>query len=373
MKVLFIASWYPNSINPLKGIFVKKHAAAIKASGVEIEVLALTVGPGKFFQVKVDTAIDEYGITTHKIEFNSWFYKLIHLDIFLQFGFLKKLYYKRIVQKFKPDIIHSNVLYPAAIMGDRLAKKESLPHIITEHWSGVDKFMNKSLYARAGKKAYGSAKYVTVVSSFLKKSISKHIPDSNKIKVIPNVVDSNVFYFKPKQKREKLVFCCVAHWTGPKRPDLLFSALERFAAVGSFQFRLDVIGEGPLLDKMKETKWNFEINYLGSKFKEEIADCLRASDYFLHASNMETFSIVIAEAFSTGTPVLASNTGAIPELVNVTNGILCDNTIESWLEGLKLITRKKFDNEHISLNSERFAPKNVGDAFKELYSSLIQI
>jgi glycosyltransferase involved in cell wall biosynthesis len=372
MKVLFIASWYPNSMNPLKGIFVKKHAAAIKASGVDIEVLALTVSPGKFFQVKIDTTIDEYGIKTHKIEFNSWFYKLIHLDILLQFGFLKQMYYKRIKRNFQPDIIHSNVLYPAAIMGYKLAKKEGLPHIITEHWSGVDKFMNKSLYARTGKKAYDSAKYVAVVSSFLKKSLSKHISGMDKIKVIPNVVDSNIFYFKPKQKNEELVFCCVAHWTGGKRPDLLFGALEKFSLERSVQFRLDVIGEGPLIGKIKEMNWNFKVNYLGNLFKEEIAERLRASDYFLHASNMETFSIVIAEAFSTGTPALASKVGAVPELVNDTNGILCENTIESWMEGLKKITQTHYDNEQISKNSDKYSLLRIGNEFKGLYTTLIQ-
>jgi glycosyltransferase involved in cell wall biosynthesis len=336
-------------------------------------VLVLTVSPGKFFQVKIDTTIDEYGIKTHKIEFNSWFYKLIHLDIFLQFGFLKKLYYKRIIQKFKPDIIHSNVLYPASIMGDQLAKKEGLPHIITEHWSGVDKFIDKSLYAVAGKKAYDSAKYITVVSAFLKKSISKHVHESDKVKVIPNVVDPNMFFFKPKQKNEKLRFCCVAHWAGGKRPDLLFAALEKFASDSSVQFELDVIGEGPLIEHIKKVNWSFEVSYQGNLFKEEIAERLRRSDYFLHASNMETFSIVIAEAFSTGTPVLASKVGAIPELVNDANGILCENTVESWLEGLKVIIQKQFDNEQISRNSERFAPQNVGKALKELYSNLIQI
>ena len=41
MKVLMITPWYPNSCNPLQGVFVRNHARAIKSAGVEIEVLAL--------------------------------------------------------------------------------------------------------------------------------------------------------------------------------------------------------------------------------------------------------------------------------------------------------------------------------------------
>ena len=74
MKVLFISSWYPNSTNPLKGVFVKKHAAAIKSAGVDIEVLALTVSYSKkFYEKKVYKTTDENGVVTHLIELNSRF------------------------------------------------------------------------------------------------------------------------------------------------------------------------------------------------------------------------------------------------------------------------------------------------------------
>jgi glycosyltransferase involved in cell wall biosynthesis len=370
MKVLFISSWYPNSMNPLKGIFVKKHAAAIKAAGADVEVLAITVGPGRFFQIRIDTSIDEYGITTHKIEFNSWFYKLIHLDLLIQFGFIRQIYYKRIKPKFQPDIIHSNVLYPAGVLGHKLAKKENLPHIITEHWSKVDKFMESSLYKGSGMKAYNSAKYVTVVSRFLKESIAKHIIDKEKIKVVPNAVDTNVFYFSEKKPNEKLTFTCVAHWTFPKRPDIIFNALEKFSG-GKKNIILNIIGEGPLLNELKVKKWNFKVNYLGNLDRKDIAEKLRQSDYFLHASDIETFSIVIAEALSTGTPVLASNVGAIPELVIENNGVLCENSIESWSQGLHKLTQTGFDNKQISRESQRFGQEKIGESFMELYRSIV--
>jgi glycosyltransferase involved in cell wall biosynthesis len=370
MKVLFISSWYPNSTDPLKGIYVKKHAQAIKAAGAEIEVLAVTVSPGPFFKVKIDTFMDENGIKTHKIEFNSWFYKFIHLDIFIQYGFLKQLYYKRIKKNFAPDIIHSNVLYPAAIMGYKLAKKEKLPHIITEHWSKVDKFFNKSLYAGSGKKAYNSAKYVTAVSDFLRKSLGKHFEDPAKIKVVPNVVDTEIFSFKPKATNSKLTFCCVAHWGGVKRPDLIFNALEKFSKQSSKPVVLNVIGEGPLLEELKKSKWNFEIHYLGNRQRKELAEQLQSADYFLHASDMETFSIVIAEALATGTPVLASNAGAIPELIKKENGLLCYNDVENWTKGISDITNAKFDHQKISDNAQNFNLKKVGDRFLELYRQI---
>lgn len=371
MKVLFISSWYPNSTNPLKGIFIKKHAEAIKKAGLDIEVLALTVSySDKLFEKKFSKTVDEAGITTHLIELNSRFYKLIHVDLLLQFSFLRKYFYKEVKPSFKPDVIHSNVLYPSAIMGYWLSNKENRPHVITEHWSKVDNFFAKSLYAKSGKKTYNTAKYVTAVSEFLAKSINKHFQAPDKIKVIPNVVDTSIFSFKPKSENEKFTFCCVAHWNGVKRPDLIFNALERFSKQNTKPIVLNVIGEGVLLDELKNKKWNFEVKYLGNLVREQLADQLQAADYFLHASTMETFSIVIAEALATGTPVLASNAGAIPELISSTNGLLSENTVESWSKGLEQLSYTKFDNSKIAQQAQNFSLEKIGNRFLELYKSI---
>ena len=371
MNVLFISSWYPNSTNPLKGVFVKKHAAAIKSAGVDIEVLALTVSYSKrLFEKKITKTVDENGVPTHLIELNSRFYKIIHIDLILQFSFLKKYFYKSIKPTFKPDVIHANVLFPAGILGYWLTRKEKLPHVITEHWSKVDNFFSKSIYSKSGKKAYNNASFVTAVSEFLRKSISKHFSSTEKIKVVPNVVNTNVFSHKTKVPSGKLVFCCVANWIGGKRPDLLFNSLQEFSKISQKTIVLNVIGEGVLIDELKSIKWNFEVNYIGNVSPKRIADKLHESDYFLHASNMETFSIVIAEALSTGTPVLASDVGAISELVNKENGLLCKNDIEHWVKGLQTLVDTKFDNQKISVAAQNYGEEKIGKLFSNLYLSV---
>ncbi len=373
MKVLFISSWYPNSTNALKGVFVKKHAAAIKIAGLEIEVLAITVNYSKsFFEKKFYREVDENGVVTHVIELNSRFYKFIHVDLIMQFAYLKKYYLRNIKPNFRPDVIHSNVIFPAGILGYWLSKKENLPHIITEHWSKVDKFISRSLYSGQAKKAYASAKFVTVVSGFLKKSLSKHVQPDSKIEIVPNVVNTEVFTYKEKKPfSSEIKFSCVAHWTKPKRPDLIFNALNEFSKTAGKKIVLNVVGEGYLLDELKKTTWNFTINYLGNFPPQKLAELHQQSDYFLHASEIETFSIVIAEALATGTPVLASNVGAIPELLNVTNGVVCENNGSNWLDGLKMMTENNYNHQLISKNSDRFGLLKIGNQFKEIYGKFI--
>ncbi len=372
MKVLFISSWYPNSTNALKGIYIKKHAAAVRSAGIEVEVLALTVSYSKkLIEKKEYVQTDENGIQTHMIELNSKFYKLLYVNLILQSGILNKYYRKNIKNVFKPDVIHSHVLFPAAILGYWLSLKEKLPHVITEHWSKVDNFMSKNLYAKSGRKAYNGAKKVTAVSNFLKESISKHFDDKSNIEVVPNVVNTDLFIYKEKPGNfTEIIFTIVAHWADPKRPDLIFHSLQKASKEINKNIILNVVGEGHLLKELKNESWSFKINYLGNLAAKDLSALLQNSNYFLHASNIETFSIVIAEALSTGTPVLASKVGAIPELINDQNGFVCDNTTDDWEEGLmRLINKTDFNGKLISDQASKFNYENIGAKFKTIYQS----
>ena len=155
-----------------------------------------------------------------------------------------------------------------------------------------------------------------------------------------------------------------------RSPDLIFKALNEFSKNAVKKITLNVVGEGYLIEELKKSRWNFTINYLGNLSPQKLAEIHQQSDYFLHASDIETFSIVIAEALATGTPVLASRAGAISELMNEDNGILSENTNESWLEGLKKITQKNYNHKLISKNSDSFSLLKIGNKFKELYDSL---
>jgi glycosyltransferase involved in cell wall biosynthesis len=371
LKILFLSYWYPSKRNPLKGVFIKKHAHAIAAAGNKVHVLSLVIErTDDLFKKEIITDKDEKGIDHTQIAIGSKYYKLFHLLLFYQYRLLKKEA-KRINASFQPQLIHSNVLYPAVILGYKLSTLFNLPHVITEHWSKVNKFMSKSLYAGIGKKAYAQAKNITVVSNFLKENILSYINAANTI-VVPNVVNTELFCLKEKaENKDSLTFTCVAHWSAPKRPDLIFYALNKFANQCNKKLILNVIGEGKLIQELKPMIWMFKVNYLGNQPPAELATTLQGSDYFLHASEIETFSIVIAEALSTGTPVLASNVGAISELINSTSGVLTDNVVENWVIGLEKLTSRSFDHKGISESTKKFSEKLIGEQFTQLYKEII--
>lgn len=367
MNILFLTCWYPTKEIPSKGIFIKEHAKAISHSQNNIVVLALNVvHSSSFYKKQIEKFFDENGIETHIIHLKSRCWKWIYVNPFFMYGIIKKYYLKEISKKFRPDIIHSNILNPCAIIGNWLAEYLKKPHIITEHWSGVDNYMKANIFSKYGRQAYENAKVITTVSEFLKKNVEKYVSNAEKIKVIPNVVDAKVFFYKRKVKSDKLVFTAIANWKHPKAPMFFIEALNNIK--NDKEIILNMVGAGDQLYEIKKIKLNYTINFKGNIPKTEIAETLHASDFFLHASYIETFSLVIAEALSTGTPVIASNVGAIPELVNEANGILCNNDIDAWKSGIEKAIKREFDFEkRNNKDFDKFSLSTVVSKFDDVY------
>ena len=111
--------------------------------------------------------------------------------------------------------------------------------------------------------------------------------------------------------------------------------------------------------------------FTGYQTKPKIATILHNSNFYIHASTIETFGVVIVEALMTGTPVICSNVGALPELINESNGILCENTIEKWVEGIKKALNSEFNSKQISVQSgNRFSLESIGNQINDVYKKL---
>ena len=88
---------------------------------------------------------------------------------------------------------------------------------------------------------------------------------------------------------------------------------------------LKILGDGPMSGLVKEaTQENPEIEWLGRRPLEEVYEIVGKAAFLVFPSEWyETFGRVAIEAFAKGTPVVASNIGAIAELINhKQNGML---------------------------------------------------
>lgn len=102
--------------------------------------------------------------------------------------------------------------------------------------------------------------------------------------------------------------------------------LEGFAGLDRPKARLRVVGDGPEQANLKSLSEHLgitdRVEFLG--LRNDVPELLRETDVFVHpATWAEAFGNTVAEAMASGCAVVASNVGAIPELIeDGTSGLL---------------------------------------------------
>jgi len=382
MKTLLIACWYPTRKNPNFGVFIKEHARAIQSSGNEIVVLAIVIHRSKkIFSIRSSDRFDENQIRTVKVEISTLFRDIVYHAIPFQYWLVKRAFYKKISPNYTPDIIHSNVIFPAGIIGDWLSSHLKKPHVITEHWTRVRNFSKMPVLSRWGKQAYDNAAKILPVSTYLQQEIMDAFDlDKSKFTVVGNVIDSEQFAFKEKQKHPaKIRLCSIATWAKlknpAKQPELLIKAIAALQTELNIKIELTMIGGGNKIEELKTLCYNKNVNaiFTGYQPKEEIAKKLEETDFFVHPTLIETFGVVVAEALCTGTPVICSNITALRELVSDSNGILCENTVSDWTQALRTALHKNFDRQKIADDIKaRYSKETIGLQIDAVYKEIIQ-
>lgn len=147
-----------------------------------------------------------------------------------------------------------------------------------------------------------------------------------------------------------------------KRIDLIAEAFTKMP-----DKKLLIIGDGPEEEKIK-SKSGKNIELLGYKSGEALVNYMQKAKAFVFAAE-EDFGIMIVEALSCGTPVIAFNKGGASESIrDEENGILYpEQTADSIIEAVKKFESKseKFNHNSISNSVKKFDRKIFEEKIKE--------
>lgn len=100
-----------------------------------------------------------------------------------------------------------------------------------------------------------------------------------------------------------------------KRPDLLVPMVEELVKRGA-SVRMVVCGDGPVRDMVAEQAEGKPVTMAGFvSDRAQLASVLASADVVVAPGPYETFGLAALEAMASGTPVVASDRGALPELV----------------------------------------------------------
>jgi glycosyltransferase involved in cell wall biosynthesis len=129
-----------------------------------------------------------------------------------------------------------------------------------------------------------------------------------------NVADGIRWREKERFGHDAILFTCVGRLEPQKNPLLMVKA---FATLDDPRAHLVMLGEGTLRDELaayiRERRLERRVHLLGKR--NEVAECLGASDVFVLSSNWEGNPLAVMEAMAAGLPVISTRAGGVPELV----------------------------------------------------------
>jgi glycosyltransferase involved in cell wall biosynthesis len=178
-------------------------------------------------------------------------------------------------------------------------------------------------------------------------------------------VDVNRFSLNEKKENFYLV---VSRLEPYKKVNLIVEAFTKMP-----DKRLVVIGDGSQMKKIKEIAGR-NIEILGYQKDEVVKEYMEKAKAFIYAAE-EDFGIVMVEAQSAGTPVLAYRKGGASEIVleGVTGLFFDSQTPDAIIEAIKKLERSydKFDFKEIRKNSLRFSIERFRKEFKEFVDKVL--
>jgi glycogen synthase len=145
--------------------------------------------------------------------------------------------------------------------------------------------------------------------------------------VVPNGVDLKLFHPSERSDRpEQAPVRCLAVARLVERKGL-GELIRAFALLERGRYQLEIVGKGPderiLRDLAAQLGLADEVRFAGSLDRAGVARRYREADLFTLPSSAEAFGNVFAEALASGLPIVGSNVGGIPELVeHGVNGLL---------------------------------------------------
>jgi glycosyltransferase involved in cell wall biosynthesis len=171
---------------------------------------------------------------------------------------------------------------------------------------------------------------------------------------------------------EKKYFIFIGRFSEEKKPTFL---IEAFGKLNNPQIELIMLGVGPLFDDCIKNI-NPKVRLVG--FKEDILPYLKASDYYVSASQTEGLANTLLESMSVGLPLLLSD---IPSHAHVITksieqiGFLFDNTNEKeFIEKINSIISLKrniiTDNVQIEY-LKKYTAKTMALNYSLAYKSII--
>lgn len=275
------------------------------------------------------------------------------------------------------DLIHTNV--SVLNVGALLSKKTGIPHVWYIREFGKEDF---SMFPLCSEKYYyrtidSCSNAVITVSRALKTKMDHYISESKVVAIHNGVGRENLLEDKIYGQDSECTFLISGTLQKGKGQDIAVKAVDELLRRGVENFKLLFAGRGDneWLTTMPEYDKN-HCRFLGQV--DDMVSVRKTSDVELVCSRCEAFGRVTAEAMLAGMPVIGSNSGGTPELIedSVTgflfepgNHIMLSDRMQYFIENREEV--KNMGIKAMNYGKKHFLIEECADIVFRVYQTAI--
>jgi glycosyltransferase involved in cell wall biosynthesis len=344
--VVMVATSYPRYPGDGVGSFMEPIAKGVAALGHEVHLVApwhpaITRGKSEdgvffhFFHYAPVSSLNVFGYASGlradtELRAAAW----VAAPMALAAGWFKAW---RVATKRRATIMHGHWVIPGGLMAATAAG--SLPLVVSLHGSDVFVAERNAMIGRVARGVFQRAGAVTACSDDLHQRALALGADPGSTATVPYGVDTD--RFGPDPARRLAVRQRLGIGDGP----LVFTA-GRLVSKKGFEYLIDatrqlqvaipgvrvaIAGEGDLANALRARADGLPVMLLGNQSQDDIAGLVGAADVVAvpsvrdDAGNVDGLPNFALEALASGTPVVASRAGGLPQAItDGENGRLVD-------------------------------------------------
>jgi glycosyltransferase involved in cell wall biosynthesis len=394
VNVLLITSSYPGS--PGEGTFLSSLAESISGEKNHVFVLCphkdnlpfseeqkgITIIRFPYWLTSAGQALDAQGGLITSVQRSHL--ALFQLIPFCISQFLRAL---QTIQNKNIDLVHTHWIIPQGVTGAFLRLCTGIPHISSVHGTDIHLVHAYPVLHPLLRFIMRYSDCITTNSSHTFRLVKDIIPSKEQnMHIIPMGIPVGEFpeSFRKREEHADKVILFVGRLIAWKGTHVLIEALS-YVQQTDLRFQLIIIGEGPQresLTRLTENNRLSSVEFIGTVSRNRLLSYYQKADLLVLPSisvggQTEGLGVVLLEAMASGVPVIGSDTGGIPDIIeDEVTGLLVQPDNPELLSHaiIRLLTDNSLADRlaHAAFQKvrNRFSWDCIGQKFQDLYSDL---
>jgi glycosyltransferase involved in cell wall biosynthesis len=339
MRVLVVSHLFPNSAGPDHGIWLYRLVRGCRRLGVDARVINADRIPGELrgparwlafmgelrghFAQRRQVFEDVPSTHPSHIDSGRLPDALKHLPramvVHAALGQLER-------SGFQPELVHAVTSYNSGSAAFPLARRLSVPLVVTEISSPYTLETSPPYRARKARAVLRASARIACTSVFMASQVSATFPEtSSRLRTVYFPTDDRFFDASPARREGgplRLISVCILNEQKGLR--IMLEALEQLRAAER-QFEWTLVGDGPLRAELESRVGALgladRVRILGQIDNARVRVLLERAHAFVLPSLHETQAVALVEALSAGLPAVYTRCGGPEEFMTTDDGI----------------------------------------------------